>query len=292
METKTIILSPAIAREWLKRNTNNRHLRPSHVESLRIAFERGEYAQTHQGLAIASDDTVLDGQHRLTAISLCPDSMRFPILVTRGLVRDDVDKAIDTGLCIRTFSDVLKINQNDGKTATFLARLYAGRNTGITAAFVKPFADRTAAINEEISAWCPTQRKTWSSAPVRAAAVASILAGRDKDYVLLTYRALVMAEFNSMPPVVQSLYRSQERGAVRGSDAHDIFCRCLKAFDEKYANNSKIQIKDQAATVASVRALLAAKVFGKTEMKKTAPKVAPRQPQQQRIDSDYAIAGL
>jgi hypothetical protein len=56
-----------------------------------------------------------------------------------------------------------------------------------------------------------------------------------------------------VPPVVRALYRAHMGGRVRAVDAYDLFVRCVRAFNPKNSDSSKIQIKDQAANIAAVR---------------------------------------
>ncbi|HEV8193129.1 MAG TPA: hypothetical protein VGP82_16835, partial [Ktedonobacterales bacterium] len=81
-------ITPALARELLKRNTNNRALRPAHVDMLRGTMQRGEWQVTHQGLAFADDGELLDGQHRLEALGTMPDDFFCFMKVETGYERD------------------------------------------------------------------------------------------------------------------------------------------------------------------------------------------------------------
>lgn len=273
MKIDVVQVTPQLAREWLKRNSKNRAIRPSHVENLRLAFERGEYTMTHQGIAFGDDGELIDGQHRLSAIAALRDGA-FPFLVSGGWNRGEVFTKVDTSAAIRNVADVLGHGRDVSTTATFLARLYNGRSNGVTPTYVAPFVTRIEPVHAELLAFCGTSAKTWSSAPVRAAAVTSIMAGVDGDYVKLLYRALVLAEFSVMPPAAQALYRSHMAGKVRASAATDIFCRCLKVFDPKNAGLGKVQINEPAKLISSVRELLDFEVFGclKSEPKKSEPK--------------------
>jgi hypothetical protein len=261
MKTQMVDVTPKLAREWLRFNTNNRPLRPSHVEALRASFERGEYVFTHQGIAFDSDGAVADGQHRLTAISLLPDGWSFPMLVTRGLDRETAFPVIDAVQAKRSTSDVLGIDGGLGYVGNFFARVYAGRSNGITPVYVAPFARWAQPEYEELVLFCPASCKTWSSAPVRAAAIVSMKTGIDSDYVKLMYSSLVRADFSAMPPVVQALYRAHQSGNVRASAAFDIMVRCIRAFDPKNAKNSRVQIKEPAIAVAQVRDLIHSEIF-------------------------------
>jgi hypothetical protein len=262
MKTEVIHVTPRLAREWLKRNSKNRPIRPSHVETLRASFARGEYVMTHQGIAFGDDGELVDGQHRLAAIALMGEEMSFPMLVSKGLEREAAFPVIDATQAKRTTADVLGIERGVGECANFFAKLYLGRTTSITPVYVQPFADFVSLHLPELTAFCGRQVKTWSSAPVRSAAVIASIIG-DADYTKIIYAALVGADFNSMPPVAQAMFRAHMAGAVRAAQAYDIFARCLKVFDPKNQNLKKVQINDQARVIASVRALLDAEVFGK-----------------------------
>lgn len=262
MKTTLIDVTPKMAREFLKFNKQNRPMRPSHVETLRASFERGEYVPTHQGIAFDDEGVLLDGQHRLAAISLLGDNFSFPMLVTRGLDRETSFAVMDAVQAKRTTSDVLGVDRGLGECANFLAKLYAARSVGITPVYVAPFANWIARDHADLMSFCGSSCRTWSSAPVRAAAVVAIKSGGDSDYIKLIYRSLVMADFDSMPTVVKALFRSHMSGKVRAAAAYDIFCRCLKVFDPKHAKNQKVQINDPSAVVASVREMLDAEIFG------------------------------
>lgn len=267
MKTELVNVTPALAREWLKRNTKNRPLRPSHVETLRQAFARGEFVTTHQGIAFDMDDELVDGQHRLQAISLMPDGFSVTMQVSTGLDRERAFPVIDATQAKRSTSDVLRVDRSVGETANFLARMYSGSFTGITAPFVAPFAEFLQPQIGDLIAFCPTSVRTWSSAPVRAAAVLKMKTG-DADYVKLVYSSMVRRDFETMPRSAQSLFKAYMTGNVRAAAANDIFSRCMKVFDPANAKLTKIQINDVGAAIEEVREILNDAIF---RPKKKAP---------------------
>lgn len=268
MKTELVSVTPSLAREWLKKNTKNRPIRPSHVETLRQALARGEQVTTHQGIAFDTEGELIDGQHRLTAISLMPEGFSWLLQVTWGLDRATVFPVVDFTQSKRSTSDVLRLDRGAGEAANFLARLYLGRTTGITAVYVQPFADFIQPEIMDLMAFCPTIVRTWSSAPVRAAAVLAMKSG-DVDYAKLVYRALVARDFESMPKAAQALFRSYMNGTVRASAAIDIFARCLKVFDPSSAHLKQVKIVDVSTVVEQTRELLRDAIF--TTEKKKAP---------------------
>jgi hypothetical protein len=255
MKTQVEDVTPALAKEYLKRNVDNRALRRGHVETMIRAFRRGEYVMTHQGIAFDSDGNLLDGQHRLKAISEMPENFSAPMLVSRGLTREDAFRVIDSTMAKRSISDVLRVGNNITQPAHYLARLYSGTFAGITAAYVEPIVEFIRPEIEQLMDACASNTRTWSSAPVRAAAVISMKTG-DSDYVKLVYTTLVRKDFDRMPRSVQTLFRAYINGTVRAVDANDIFARCLKIFDRDNSELSRIQINDISTVIEGVRKIL------------------------------------
>lgn len=268
MKTELVSVTPPMAREMLKKNTKNRQIRPLHVETLRQSFERGEQVTTHQGIAFDTEGILIDGQHRLSAIALMPDGFSFPMLVTWGLDRDKVFPVVDCTQAKRSISDVLSVDRTVGETANFLARLYKGGVAGITPAYVAPFVEFVHLEIADLMSFCGSTARTWSSAPVRAAAVIRMKYG-DADYTKLVYRSLVTSDFDTMPRAAQSLFKAHMTGTVRAGAANDIFSRCLKVFDPKNAHLAKIQINDVSEVTAQTRSLLDEAIFKPFKKKAT-----------------------
>lgn len=106
MQTQTMLVTPAMARDMLQKNPRNRQLRRSNVHYLANEIKSGRWKLTHQGVAVATDGTLLDGQHRLNAIVEADISALINVSF-------DCDPSlftvIDTGSA-RTNADVLRIS--------------------------------------------------------------------------------------------------------------------------------------------------------------------------------------
>lgn len=104
MQTQTMLVTPAMARDMLQKNPRNRTLRRSNVHYLANEIKSGRWKLTHQGVAVATDGTLLDGQHRLSAIVEADTSALINVSY-------DCDPSmftvIDTGSA-RTNADVLR----------------------------------------------------------------------------------------------------------------------------------------------------------------------------------------
>lgn len=117
-----IYVDPAMARRVLAKNTRNRPIRENHVVILMREMEDGRWQYNGESIKWSVDDVLLDGQHRLTALSRMPDDFPpIPFLVVRGLPASAQD-TMDQG-SKRTAGDQMAI---DGLVGTSNQRIVAG----------------------------------------------------------------------------------------------------------------------------------------------------------------------
>lgn len=100
-------IDPHTAKDILGANTHNRNLRFRVVDSYAADMATGSWQENGDSIKIATDGTLLDGQHRLHAIVESGTTQRM--LVVRNLPMSAQD-VVDTG-AKRTFSDVLKLRK-------------------------------------------------------------------------------------------------------------------------------------------------------------------------------------
>lgn len=110
-------ITPQIAREILSKNVNNRTLKNSLVKFSQREMDNGLWDVNGESIKIASDGTLLDGQHRLEAISR--RNKGIDTYVIRGLPRE-VFTTIDAGKS-RNHGDYLKIAGYDGNQSMIAA---------------------------------------------------------------------------------------------------------------------------------------------------------------------------
>jgi hypothetical protein len=251
MRVDIVNVTPQKAMEWLAFNTSNRPLRRGAVEGLKEAFLRGEYISTHQGIAFSEDGELLDGQHRLTAISELRDGV-FPMAVAIGVPKNAY-MVTDIGLK-RSPADALRLDDRRlVEVARLIASICSTTKGKPTPTSLLPLIAAIDRAHTALTSFCPTSAQTWSAAPVRLAAVMLIMNGASEDYVKLIYRSMVLGDFDSMSKVAQSLYRAAVDGRVRARDGLDILARCLSVFDVRKASNSKLLVRDPGAATAEVR---------------------------------------
>lgn len=97
-------VTPAIARVMLEHNESNRSMRRQVVAKYARDMTAGRWHYTGDPIRFAEDGTLLDGQHRLSAIVQSGKSQ--PLLVVRGLLRE-MQSVIDTG-ARRTAADAVR----------------------------------------------------------------------------------------------------------------------------------------------------------------------------------------
>lgn len=120
MEVQAI--SPAIASAWLTKNTRNRPLDLRRAGRLAEAIKRGEWVLNGDTIRISGSGVVLDGQHRLKAISMA--GMTVTTLVVTGLP-DSVFETIDVGGAARTTGHVMAIRgEKNYSCLAALTRIY------------------------------------------------------------------------------------------------------------------------------------------------------------------------
>jgi len=99
-------VDPETARLWLKSNTRNRNIRPAKVRQYARDMAAGRWKLTGEAIKFADDGTLLDGQHRLTAV--IEADVTVPILVV-SRIAEDAQSVMDSGSARRA-SDTLAIH--------------------------------------------------------------------------------------------------------------------------------------------------------------------------------------
>lgn len=255
MKTQIIGVTPEQARKWLLKNEGNRPIRPMAVESLKVAYERGEWKLTHQGIAFSPDGRLIDGQHRLTFISTLPDGKVVPMMVSTG-VSEDVFRVLDKGIK-RSTADSLGKSGGLVAVGKLFARIHNWNQArALTDSFSEPYIELVEPFYDDLVGFCCQTAAIWSSAPVKAAAIYTMIMGGDDMWVKNMYHALVTSNFKEMPESAQALYRQRDRKLITASKALETFVRCAKAFDPRKSDIQKIQINDMSADLHEVRVSL------------------------------------
>lgn len=91
---EVVTVTPELAKLWLRNNTHNRPLRDKEVANYARDMEAGNWLYNGEAIKFATDGTVLDGQHRLTAIAR--SSATITMLIVFGLP-PETQETMDAG---------------------------------------------------------------------------------------------------------------------------------------------------------------------------------------------------
>lgn len=83
-----VMVTPDMAERWLQRNNKNRKLRQQTVQRYRNDMEAGRWSMAADPIRFDCDGNLIDGQHRLTALSELPEVITIPFLIVRGLPKE------------------------------------------------------------------------------------------------------------------------------------------------------------------------------------------------------------
>ena len=75
-----VLVTPEIASEWLKSNTNNRRLKPSVVNSYAKDMKCGRWTLNNDAITFDKSGILTNGQHRLTAIIKSETSQEMAVM--------------------------------------------------------------------------------------------------------------------------------------------------------------------------------------------------------------------
>ena len=138
-----VVVTPAMAREFLSHNTLNRNLSQRNVNKYSADMKSGNWQITGETIVFYEDGSLKDGQHRLAAI--CKANVAVPMIIVRG-IKNSV-KIHDQGrkrntvdiMALNCYGAALKDTCTVG-AVNFLIKEY-GANRDVTAMQVMAFAD-------------------------------------------------------------------------------------------------------------------------------------------------------
>lgn len=136
IDYRITLLTPALARELLGRNTHNRRVRKNNLALLTSAIRGGEWRYDGSPIRIDSDGNLIDGQHRCLAVIAADKPVH--VLIIEGLP-SEVQSTIDTGAS-RSLSDALTLagEPNASVLGALIRAFWAIEKTGsIEAAFAQ-----------------------------------------------------------------------------------------------------------------------------------------------------------
>ena len=102
-------ITPEMARQYLETNTGNRRLSREFAASLAREIREGRWQLTHQGIAFDESGKLIDGQHRLTAVTIANEPAEM--MVARGVAPSENNLFVIDCNRKRSIRDILQIGQ-------------------------------------------------------------------------------------------------------------------------------------------------------------------------------------
>ena len=122
-----VLVTPALASEWLKKNNKNRPLAAEKVLKFARIIDKGEWKLTHQGVAIDEDGIILDGQHRLAAVVKSGKSVYMQVSINAARNTFDCIDQSPKRTTAQVFAS-LKIPSASSKAAMVRVAILLGEN--------------------------------------------------------------------------------------------------------------------------------------------------------------------
>jgi hypothetical protein len=253
MTASVEVVTPQMASKMLAGNAGNRPLRRSVVRQMAEDMRAGRWQITHQGVAIAPDGRLLDGQHRLSGI--VEAGVPVALTVARNVPAEAFGVMDGAGASAgkRTLRDVTRIDGRVLDPCSFLARIHGVPK--VTAFHAERMMPTVGEAVESLLAVAGSTAKARTAAPIKAAAALRLMQGHG-DHVRHQWRALVSLRYEEMTPSVQALVRqiTDARAPAGGAGVqYDRAARAWVAFDPRRAHISKIQISDIAGIMQEMR---------------------------------------
>jgi hypothetical protein len=248
-------ITPEVAASFLARDQEqskkNRTIRPSKVQSFLAAIRDGNFKLTHQGIAIAPNGRILDGQHRLLAII---ESGETVSMIVAFDTPEETFQFIDRGTP-RRVRDALNVPSNIADPCAFIARMHD--RTRVEPVDVQEVLDACGPALRAMAEIAPTNVRGLTKAPNRAA-VALRYKQTQNPYVLHQWRAFTVLDFDNMSATVKAYYRQIASSTAPKADikySYEQAARAWIAFDPSKPDSSKIQVSSIEKNIDEMRAV-------------------------------------
>lgn len=251
MNVETI--TPEIAESYLSKNIKNRKLSKSWTKTISSRITRGEWILSHQGIAFDQNGKLCDGQHRLSAI--IESGRAIDVAVFRN-VPNEAFGVLDQGKK-RTMADLSGMQKRITDPVNLAARITYGSSFSYEQ-FTTVLDSSIGETVLELVEFCGTTAKLFSSAAVKLAVATTVAeVPAVKNYAFELYRALVILDFERMPPIAHSFVRQVHSRKIPGSGGSvqtlELLTRALVCFDPMKQQVTRLQVDEKQVSETAKR---------------------------------------
>jgi len=226
--TDTVLVTPAIAKQWLTLNVVNRPVSMRNVAAIAWDIEHGKWRLTHQGIAFNRELELIDGQHRLHAVVAAGVGVHMRVSYN---VDADYYAPIDTGRA-RTVAHVLNLSSRVVAVCSGIALLESGAGARATSSQVEEIYEAHRRGIDWVVAAMPPKRGLTANVLAAHAYAYPVAPDRVDDFA----RKLVSNTGMESASGVLALYRHLQRlGGFASAARLDVTLatlRCLQAHCE------------------------------------------------------------
>lgn len=203
---EVVLITPEVANRMLDRNTGNRSIRASVARRYAEEMKRGSWRETGDPIRVSVNGNLIDGQHRLHAITLSGVPLRAPIITLRR--KDDAYAELTAiGLPIddhskRQAHDIIGEDAKHVAVARQLMKTMGKHHTPRKEVIKRVIDHVRPHLDEVLSA--TNRKKVAGHAAVIAAIVLRRVDGWDYTKQI---RAVSLDRFNEITPLWMSWYR-------------------------------------------------------------------------------------
>lgn len=251
-----LTVGPAEARTLLERNTGNRKLSKVSAVKYAAAMRAGDWKPSPEPLIFAPNGRLLNGQTRLHAVIAADQPQVF--MAVYG-VPESTFSVLDRGRP-RSLADAHQAGKQESEVARLLATIvFQTRHRQVLDSDFLTILPLIRELHANLIAVCGASTKFFSSSPVRAAAIARVLAGEDQDYVYALYRNLVLGHTENLPPaghVATRYVRDGKWAYAGGGEADTALYHGWQLFSAANGAKTRLLGRRKADALADIRTVL------------------------------------
>ena len=260
MKMEWVLITPEGAAALLRHNAGNRNLRSTVVEHYADQMKRNEWQATHQAIAIGADGSIIDGQHRLSAIIRSGLPNWFWLCTydtTSGAMGLPIDLQVR-----RTSADILQQDRRAAEVASIMCRLVAGNLRSVPVDKIRDAVEAFGPTIEKVNNANRNKGVRRTAASVRTAVVLRIQQAPDqgiKAALLQQYKAFAEMDFETCCASTQSLIKQFDQEAThltgQGHTSEQWrLVRTWKAFDWSARDVKVIRVAADDQSLQEMRA--------------------------------------
>jgi len=197
VEIKTI--TPILAEVFLQANNSNRKINEAQLNMIMRSMIAGDWALTHQGVALYEDGTLADGQHRLTAIVETGVSCKMPVFYGVEKIQKNI-MAIDCGKGRSVMDSAqisgINITPTQQSVVRGLEFGFKVRKRKVSHSEMVSLCDKYRKELDWLLDLTPTNVGGISIGPVRVAIVTAVNLGAGYEFVRSFIKALYTGEYS------------------------------------------------------------------------------------------------